>query len=51
MEQTKVSSEQSFSDYKIADLALNDLGRKKISIAEREMPGLMALRQEPTVFR
>ena len=46
MKKNKVSAEQSFSDYKIADLALTDLGRKKISIAEGEMPGLMALRKE-----
>lgn len=33
-------------DYKIADLALADWGRKEIAIAETEMPGLMALRAE-----
>ena len=33
-------------DYKIADLALADWGRKEINIAETEMPGLMALREE-----
>ena len=36
----------SFSDYKVADINLADFGRKEISIAETEMPGLMALRQE-----
>ncbi|MBD3609471.1 MAG: adenosylhomocysteinase [Gammaproteobacteria bacterium] len=35
-----------FSDYKIADIGLADWGRKEISIAETEMPGLMALREE-----
>ena len=35
-----------FSDYKIADLALADWGRREIAIAETEMPGLMALREE-----
>ena len=35
-----------FTDYKIADIALADWGRKEISIAETEMPGLMALREE-----
>jgi adenosylhomocysteinase len=35
-----------FTDYKVADLALADWGRKEIRIAETEMPGLMALRQE-----
>jgi adenosylhomocysteinase len=34
------------TDYKIANLDLADLGRKAISLAEKEMPGLMALRQE-----
>ena len=33
-------------DYKIADIALSDWGRKEILIAETEMPGLMALREE-----
>ena len=37
---------ESFSDYKVADLSLADWGRKEIAIAETEMPGLMALRQE-----
>jgi adenosylhomocysteinase len=32
------------SDYKVADINLADFGRKEISIAEREMPGLMAIR-------
>jgi len=36
----------SFSDYKVADMSLADWGRKEISIAETEMPGLMALREE-----
>ncbi len=33
-------------DYKVADIKLADWGRKEISIAESEMPGLMALRAE-----
>ncbi len=33
-------------DYKVADIGLADFGRKEIVIAEREMPGLMALRAE-----
>src|ERR1041384_1537788 len=32
------------ADFKVADLALADWGRKEISIAEHEMPGLMAIR-------
>lgn len=33
-------------DYKVADLSLADWGRKEITIAETEMPGLMALRKQ-----
>ena len=33
-------------DYKVADIELADWGRKEIAIAETEMPGLMALREE-----
>ena len=33
-------------DFKIKDISLADFGRKEISIAESEMPGLMALREE-----
>jgi adenosylhomocysteinase len=33
-------------DYKIADLALADWGRKEIALAEAEMPGLMAVRKK-----
>ena len=39
-------SDTRFSDYKVADIKLADWGRKEIQIAETEMPGLMALRQE-----
>jgi len=34
------------TDYKVADISLADWGRKEITIAETEMPGLMALRDE-----
>ena len=34
------------TDYKVADLKLADFGRKEIAIAETEMPGLMAIREE-----
>jgi adenosylhomocysteinase len=34
------------NDYKIADISLAEWGRKEITIAEAEMPGLMALREE-----
>ncbi|WP_119419652.1 adenosylhomocysteinase [Desertibaculum subflavum] len=33
-------------DYKVKDISLADWGRKEIAIAETEMPGLMALREE-----
>ncbi len=38
-------------DYKVADLALADFGRKEITLAEHEMPGLMALRREYSEVR
>jgi adenosylhomocysteinase len=34
------------NDYVVADLSLADFGRKEIAIAETEMPGLMAIREE-----
>src|SRR2546425_9762136 len=34
------------ADYKVADLSLADFGRKEITLAEHEMPGLMSLRLE-----
>src|SRR4028119_313897 len=34
------------TDYKVADISLADWGRKEISIAEHEMPGLMAIRRK-----
>src|SRR5256712_2490321 len=34
------------ADFKVADLSLADWGRKEISIAEHEMPGLMAIRRK-----
>ena len=40
------SETKNFADYKVADLALADWGRKEIRIAETEMPGLMAIREE-----
>ncbi|HEX6234226.1 MAG TPA: adenosylhomocysteinase [Jiangellaceae bacterium] len=33
-------------EFKVADLSLADFGRKEISLAEHEMPGLMAMRRE-----
>jgi adenosylhomocysteinase len=37
---------ESMSNYKVKDISLADWGRKEINIAEAEMPGLMALRDE-----
>jgi adenosylhomocysteinase len=37
---------QTAADFKVADLALAEWGRKEISIAEHEMPGLMAIRRK-----
>ena len=37
---------QAAAGFKVADLTLADWGRKEISIAEREMPGLMAIRRK-----
>ena len=35
-----------FTDFKVADMSLASWGRKEVSIAETEMPGLMTLREE-----
>ncbi len=39
-------TDTSFTDFKVADIGLAEWGRKEIAIAETEMPGLMALREE-----
>src|SRR5262252_1711058 len=41
-----VPHSKSSTDFKVADLALAGWGRKEIAIAETEMPGLMAIRDE-----
>ena len=46
MENSQSGSQSTSGDFKIADISLSDLGRRKIGIAEVEMPGLMALREE-----
>jgi len=33
-------------DYKVADIGLAEFGRKEITLAEHEMPGLMSTRRE-----
>lgn len=40
------ADKRSSTDYKVADIALAEWGRKEIAIAETEMPGLMAVRKE-----
>ncbi|MCK5395047.1 MAG: adenosylhomocysteinase [Gammaproteobacteria bacterium] len=40
------SNENKAEDYKVADISLAEWGHKEIRIAETEMPGLMALREE-----
>ncbi|MBU4176876.1 MAG: adenosylhomocysteinase [Desulfurivibrionaceae bacterium] len=42
----KTSPAKKQGDFKVADMSLADWGRKEIRIAETEMPGLMALREE-----
>ncbi|HUH88252.1 MAG TPA: adenosylhomocysteinase [Pusillimonas sp.] len=39
-------ADTTFTDYKVADISLADWGRREIAIAETEMPGLMATREE-----
>jgi adenosylhomocysteinase len=41
-----VTNQPSHQDSRVADLALADWGRKELAIAETEMPGLMAIREE-----
>jgi adenosylhomocysteinase len=38
--------QENFNDYKVKDMSLAAWGRKEISLAETEMPGLMAVREE-----
>ncbi|MCO6430609.1 MAG: adenosylhomocysteinase [Deltaproteobacteria bacterium] len=41
-----MTMKQDLTDYKVADITLADWGRKEIEMAEKEMPGLMAIRSE-----
>src|SRR6187401_535917 len=41
-----ITESKTKQDYKVADISLADFGRKEISIAEKEMPGLMAIREK-----
>ncbi|MFG2979603.1 adenosylhomocysteinase, partial [Streptomyces sp. NPDC048331] len=40
------TSPADFTDYKVADIGLAEFGRKEITLAEHEMPGLMSIRAE-----
>src|SRR5437868_13871221 len=42
----EITTERKANDYKVRDISLADWGRKEISIAEKEMPGLMAIREK-----
>ena len=42
----QAAAKTAFSDYKVKDMSLAAWGRKEISLAETEMPGLMAVREE-----
>ena len=46
MSTTTTQTTKTNQDYKVADISLADFGRKEISIAEKEMPGLMAIREK-----
>ncbi|MFF7240299.1 adenosylhomocysteinase, partial [Streptomyces collinus] len=44
-EQLAMTTVDNRQDFKVADLSLADFGRKEITLAEHEMPGLMAIRK------
>src|SRR4051794_2012461 len=44
--ESRVPAKGTFTDYKVADISLAEFGRKEIALAEVEMPGLMACREE-----
>jgi len=46
MAMTAIKNKNEFTDFKVKDISLAEWGRKEIEIAEKEMPGLMALREE-----
>ena len=43
---TATAKKPAFTDYIVKDMSLAEFGRKEISLAETEMPGLMATREE-----
>ncbi|OKJ68326.1 adenosylhomocysteinase [Streptomyces sp. CB02261] len=46
-----MSSMSDFTDFKVADISLAEFGRKEITLAEHEMPGLMSIRREYAAAR
>jgi adenosylhomocysteinase len=48
---TQTTTPTKANDYKVRDITLADWGRKEISIAEKEMPGLMAIREKYAVSK
>ncbi len=46
MAKNNLKINKSFNDYAIKDINLSEFGRKEIKLAEVEMPGLMAIREE-----
>src|SRR5881397_2098920 len=46
MNMTATAKKPAFTDYIVADIGLAEFGRKELSLAETEMPGLMATREE-----
>src|SRR5260370_6765250 len=46
MNMTATAKKPAFTDYIVKDISLAEFGRKEISLAETEMPGLMASREE-----
>src|SRR5882724_2198064 len=48
---TTITESKTKPDYKVADISLADFGRKEISIAEKEMPGLMSIRRKYAVAK
>jgi adenosylhomocysteinase len=43
---TLPTTSKTFTDYKVADMKLAEWGRKEITVAEQEMPGLMSIRRK-----
>lgn len=46
LKKSLIPHREATADYKVKDIGLADFGRREIELAEREMPGLMALREK-----